>query len=124
MAHLSIIRLPVKYDDQDPGKAMRDHFLARQVEELMVNREDLQLTVVNDVKGKRLEGEAEFGKTKGFLGKYRLMVTGGTRERFVILATVPKGDGIVGVYCDTSRNSREFWEQEVADLLASYRLVE
>ncbi len=119
--HLHVVRLG-KPDAKEPGKVLRDHFLVRQVEAGLGKLDDLQLKVLEDRKGKPLEGERDFGGTRGHAVKYRMTVTGGTADRFVVLATSPRGDQTIGIYAESSFNLRDFWEQEINAVLEGFVL--
>jgi hypothetical protein len=118
---LHVVKLG-KPPDKDPGKLLREHFIGQQAELLGAKREDLKLTPETDRKGKPREGEADVGKARGFLSKSRLSLTGGSVDRFVVLASVPHGEGSIGIYCDSPYKYRAFWEQEVNALLESFKL--
>jgi hypothetical protein len=121
-ANLNVVLLG-KADETDPGKLLRGHYLARQVEAEIGKLDQLELKPLEGRDGKPLVSEREFGKVKGFVSKNQLTVTGGTTaDRFVLLVAVPRGESTIGIILDSRLKLRDFWEQEFAAVLEGFKL--
>ena len=113
-----------KADDRDPGKLLRDHYLARQVEAEIGKLDELQLNLLKGRDDKPLVSNHDFGKARGTVSKHELIVQGGnTADRFVVLVTVPRGETTLGIYIDSRLKLRDYWEQEIAAVLDGFKVT-
>jgi hypothetical protein len=120
-ALLQVVRLKGTKDAQSAAELLRNHFLARQAAVLGTKAENLTLTPLENRNGQKLDGPADLGKLKGHLSKNRLTTTGGTLDRFVVLAAVPGPEETIGVYCDAPFKRRDYWEQEIGQVIETLR---
>jgi hypothetical protein len=118
-ATLHVVQLG-KPDEKEPNKLLKDHFIAQQAAFLEKKVEEIELTTLTDSKGKPLEGKAKIGKVEGTITRGRLRASGGTFDRYVVLVTVPVGEGAVGIYFDSAFKYRDFWEIEIGSLLETF----
>ena len=121
-AHLRVVELEKQADIKAAAAAARKQLIDRQVAIGVVQKpEDVQLMPAAGGKGDRASKPADIGTFKGHLSKSRMSVTGGTLDRFVVIAAVQLADKVVAVYGDCDWKRREYWEQEFNALLASFR---
>lgn len=120
-ATLHVVQLG-KPDEKDPNKLLRDHFIAQQAVFLEKKVEEIELKTLTDKHGKSLEGKATIGKTEGTIQRGQLKASKGTFDRYVVLVTVPHGEGAIGIYFDSAFKYRDFWEIEIGSLLETFKL--
>jgi hypothetical protein len=122
-AELQVSVLDGKFDFKAAMTALREQFLAEQAEFHDVKRDDLELKVLSDSKGKMLEGQTAIGSARGYLSKNQLTIKGGTFDRFVVLAVIPRADQAVGITCESAFKRRDFWEQEIHGVLDTFQIA-
>jgi hypothetical protein len=121
-AHLRVVVLDKQSDLKAAAEAARKHLIARQVDAgVALKPEDVQLLPAAAGKGDKANKPADVGAFKGHLSKNRMNITGGTLDRFLVIAAVPLGDKVVAVYGDCDWKRRDYWEQEFNALLATFR---
>jgi hypothetical protein len=122
-AHLRVVVLDKQPDPKAAAEAARKHLIARQVDAgVALKPEDVQLMPAAGGKGDKANKPAEIGTfKKGHLSKNRMNITGGTLDRFLVIAAVALGDKVVAVYGDCDWKRRDYWEQEFNALLATFR---
>jgi hypothetical protein len=121
-AHLRVVVLDKQSDLKATVEAARTHLIARQVDAgVALKPEDVQLISAAGGKGDKANKEADIGAFKGHLSKNRMTITGGTLDRFLVIAAVPLGDKVVAVYGNCDWKRRDYWEQEFNALLATFR---
>jgi hypothetical protein len=119
--HLHVVLLD-KPDGKDAAELLRDHFLKQQVAAGLGKLDEMQLKVMEDRQKKPLESERAFGPVRGKVIKYRLTVTGAP-ARFVVLASIPRDEQMIGIYADGSFDLRDFWEQEFNSVLDGFAVT-
>lgn len=113
-AHFIVFVLP-KVEAGQAAAAAREHLKKRLEAE---GKEKATLTPVKEKGGIEADRDADIGALKGHLVKLQVTTEGSSSyERFMVLASVPRPDGLLILLGDCDWNRRDFWEHEYQQVL-------
>jgi hypothetical protein len=108
VAWLKVLVLPSAENLTAASKAAHDYLLQRQKEE---GYPDTRIEAVPD-KTASGERKANIGAVRGQLSRLHV-INGENQERFVLMATVVRQEGVLVLLGDAPWERRDFWEQEL-----------
>jgi hypothetical protein len=121
-ATLEVLLLPKADDLKTAVETAKAHYLKRQRDPQGENYSDTVVAPVTDKEGKEVSRDVEIDGTSGHVAKLHV-INGENRERYVVMAVLPRPEGVVVLKGDCDWGRRDYWEQEFAAAIGTFRVV-
>lgn len=112
-----VLVLVLKAEDGQKPEAIARSYIVEQQKKLY---DGTSVEVVKE-RGELREGPAKVGDVRGHVARLHVK-NSDTRERFMILATVSRGEHIICIHCECDWKRRDLWDRDFAQLLDTFRL--